>query len=210
MLSSPASPQHKGFPGSGGSAEGHHNYKTPSADDGVTPIQKTLVWHRIASSGFKPAAREGHSSVSTDGKVYIFGGIETGRRVNTTQVLDVPNGAWTAHAVGNQHLETEAKVVLDASSQDDVLIHQGVGVAADDSASVSSGGLDLRNHSSSSSDANIPSPRSQHAACIVRHLQEADGAPGALVSVREWVGTCMWVHVCGYMSVTRLYVGTCQ
>jgi len=183
MLNSPTSPQHKGFPSSGGTGHKNH-YKTPTEEDVVAPIQKTLVWHRIASNGFKPAAREGHSSVSTDGKVYIFGGVETGRRVNTTQVLDVPNGSWAAHAVGNRHLETEAEVVLDASSQDDVLIHQGVGVAANDSTSVVSTatahtyGNGGSGGSASSSDMHIPTPRSQHAACIVRHLQVVDGAAG--------------------------------
>ena len=207
MLNSPVSPQHKGFGGTEGAAAGRANYKTPNADEGTTPIHATLVWHRIASNGFKPAAREGHSSVSTDGKVYIFGGVETGRRVNTTQVLDVPNGAWAAHAVGNQHLETEAEVVLDASSQDDVQIHVGVGVAADGSAASLApppgGGTSVASHSgtsvakestatSSSSNGNIPSPRSQHAACIVRHLQTADTAgasasPASCTTERQWM-----------------------
>jgi hypothetical protein len=73
-------------------------------------VRKTMVWQKVQSAGYKPSAREGHTLVSAGSKVYVFGGVETGRRVNSVQVLDVPTGRWSAHAVGNAGREKEAIV----------------------------------------------------------------------------------------------------
>ncbi len=73
-------------------------------------VRKTMVWQKVQSAGYKPSAREGHTLVSAGSKVYVFGGVETGRRVNSVQVLDVLTGQWSAHAVGNAGREKEAKV----------------------------------------------------------------------------------------------------
>jgi hypothetical protein len=73
-------------------------------------VRKTMVWQKVQSTGYKPSAREGHTLVSAGSKVYVFGGVETGRRVNSVQVLDVLTGQWSAHAVGNAGREKEAIV----------------------------------------------------------------------------------------------------
>lgn len=60
--------------------------------------EKTLIWHKVEGVGYKPAAREGHSSVSSTNAVcYIFGGVEAGAKVNTTYSLDITTNIWNAH-----------------------------------------------------------------------------------------------------------------
>jgi len=59
--------------------------------------EKTLIWHKVEAKGFKPAAREGASSVATsDAVVYIFGGVEAGAKVNSTYSLDITTSTWRA------------------------------------------------------------------------------------------------------------------
>jgi hypothetical protein len=81
--------------------------------------EKILVWHKVQSQGFQPSAREGHSTVTCGSKMIIWGGIETGRRVNTTQILDVSTGIWSAKAAGNSLMERDAAVKHDATQEDD-------------------------------------------------------------------------------------------
>lgn len=49
-----------------------------SANDTVQE-DRMLVWQKIETAGFHPCAREGHSAVSTNNQVFIFGGFETGK-----------------------------------------------------------------------------------------------------------------------------------
>ena len=72
--------------------------------------KKTLVWHKLPVGGFIPSGREGHSSVGANMKMYIFGGMETGRRVNTMQVLDIATGHWSNNVVGNRDLRIDAEI----------------------------------------------------------------------------------------------------
>lgn len=48
-----------------------------------------LAWHKVESSGYRPSARENHTSVEINGSVYIFGGFEAGQRVNSVIRFDI-------------------------------------------------------------------------------------------------------------------------
>ena len=114
------------------------------------------------TKGFIPSGREGHSSVGMNMKMYVFGGMETGRRVNTTQVLDVETGAWMAKAVGNKDLRIEAKVQKDATNEDDSAAHKDIGQAE----SIDSE-ADFDPDAVQSANSNVPTPRCHHAACVI-------------------------------------------
>lgn len=136
--------------------------KEDQQEVGRGPIAKTLVWHRLVSNGFIPSGREGHSSVGANMKMYVFGGMETGRRVNTTQVLDVKTGTWMAKAVGNRDLRIEAKVQKDATNEDDSAAHKDIGQAE----SIDSK-ADFDPDAVQSDNPNVPTPRCHHAACVI-------------------------------------------
>ena len=177
------------------------------ADDNDDGIKKTLVWHKLGVDGYKPAAREGHTCVSYDGKVFMFGGVETGRRVNSVQVLDVPSQQWSAHAVGNRLHEKEAQVLLDANSEDELKMHTHIGQASEID---SKADLDWETQID---DIDIPMPRNQHAACVVKywaHSANANpvgagkakawmivhGGEGASISITAEVCLCLCACVC--------------
>jgi hypothetical protein len=124
--------------------------------------KKTLVWHKLPIDGFIPSGREGHSSVGANMKMYVFGGMETGRRVNTMQVLDIMTGQWTANAVGNRDLRIDAEVHKDATNEDDISAHKNIGKAEsiDENA-------DFDPDAMNSSNPNIPTPRCHHAAALI-------------------------------------------
>ena len=138
--------------------------------------------------------------MGVNGKMYVFGGIETGRRVNTVQVLDAKNGQWLAHSVGNKKLEHNVMIIHDATSEDDVKIHNHVGEANDIDVNadidyqagitgtveelndVRKGKKDKNSHNpflvpSVPPGYHIPTPRNQHAACAVRYVHPLTGAP---------------------------------
>ena len=124
--------------------------------------KKTLVWHKLPVGGFIPSGREGHSSVGANMKMYIFGGMETGRRVNTMQVLDIATGHWSNNVVGNRDLRIDAEIHKDATSEDDIDAHKGIGKAAsiDENADLDPDAVDSKNP-------NVPTPRCHHASCLI-------------------------------------------
>ena len=134
------------------------------ADEGEAGLpQKTLVWHKLPVGGFIPSGREGHSSVGTNKKMYIFGGMETGRRVNTMQVLDIATGHWSNNVIGNRDLRIDAEIHKDATNEDDVDAHKGIGRAEkiDEDADFDPDAVDSKNP-------NIPTPRTHHASCLIQ------------------------------------------
>jgi hypothetical protein len=56
--------------------------------------QNMLVWKKIEMEGYRPSAREGHSSVSCGSSVIVFGGFEASVRVNSTLCLDIVASKW--------------------------------------------------------------------------------------------------------------------
>lgn len=124
--------------------------------------KKTLVWHKVPVGGFIPSGREGHSSVGANMKMYIFGGMETGRRVNTMQVLDIATGHWSNNVVGNRDLRIDAEIHKDATSTDDIDAHKGIGKAAsiDENADFDPDAVESKNP-------NVPTPRTHHASCLL-------------------------------------------
>ena len=136
------------------------------------PSVKTLVWHRLVSNGFIPSGREGHSSVGANMKMYVFGGMETGRRVNTMQVMNVKTGKWMAKAVGNKDLRIEAKVQKDATNEDDAAAHKDIGQAE----SIDSN-ADFDPDAVQSDNPNVPTPRCHHAACVIEFDVDVKSLP---------------------------------
>lgn len=134
--------------------------------------EKILVWHKVQSQGFQPSAREGHSTVTCGSKMIVWGGIETGRRVNTTQILDVSTGIWSAKAAGNSLMEKDAEVKHDATTEDDAKAHLGVG----DAETIDSD-ADEDPDAMENDEDDIPSPRNQHAACLVKFNKKENSGP---------------------------------
>ncbi len=56
---------------------------------GQAGLPPRVNWQKICTTHWSPGAREGHTGNIINNKMYIFGGIENGVRVNTTACLDL-------------------------------------------------------------------------------------------------------------------------
>lgn len=65
----------------------HHQHREHQTAD-------IMVWHKVISPGLQGTPREGHSSVAYHRSLYVFGGVENGRRTNTVMKLDVVTSKW--------------------------------------------------------------------------------------------------------------------
>jgi hypothetical protein len=93
--------------------------------------EKTLIWHKVEAVGFKPAAREGATSVATsEAVVYVFGGVEAGTKVNSTYSLDITTSTWRAREERDDDTTPCPRTYHAACMIDSImLIHGGEGDA---------------------------------------------------------------------------------
>jgi len=66
----------------------------PFGKSNDTKDLEVVLWHKINSEGHRPGARTGHTMCAFGKKVYLFGGIEAGLRMDTTHSYDVNTGHW--------------------------------------------------------------------------------------------------------------------